>query len=293
MGNYLPDMPNFYTGKKMKNTRTNVNTYIDYFNRLKEYVINMFEWKNLPPSVDPRFIELCLCELGYLVYFDDEILGNLALSCMIGGKLDVYRIPTFRQAYANNGYRKSLSNKNSVLIFNNYLHTPSTMTIQLYAERLAEIERTIDVNVLAQKTPILIKCGKEEELTLRNLYQQYSGNMPFIFASKNLDTDNIKAIPTSAPFICDKLNILKRQIWQEALTFCGVDNANTDKKERMVSDEVISNLGSVQAQRYVMLNSRKDAVKKINAMFGTNIEVEFRQEISPYSMQESEDIDNE
>lgn len=279
---FLDAMPNYYTGKKKKTYIDNHNTYIDYFNRLQEYVINMFEWENLPDSVDPRFIELSLCDRGFLVYFNDDVIGNLALNCTIGSKLDVYNYPIYRRAYAPNGYQKRLDNKNSVLIYNNYLHTPSILTIELYARRLAEIERTIDVNVKSQKTPLIIKCDKKQELTMRNLYQQYDGNIPVIFADENTNIDNISVIPTKSDYVADRLNTLKRQIWQEALTFCGIDNANTEKKERLVTDEIISNLGGVHAQRYVMLNARQDAAKKINKMFGTNIEVRFRQDTQPY-----------
>lgn len=281
--NILPNAPNYYQGKKKKNAKTNHDTYLDYYYRLKEYVINMFEWENLPDSVDQRFIELTLCEKGYLVYFNDDVLGNLALTCMIGGLLDVYRIPTFRRAYATNGYQKNLDNKNSVLIFNNYLHTPSLLTIRLYAKRLSQIERAIDVNVKGQRTPLVILCNDKDILTMKNFYQQYDENEPFIFGGKKLDLEAIHTIPCDVKYVADKLNILKRQIWQEALTFCGVENMNTEKKERLVTDEIVSNLGSVQAQRLVMLNARQDACEKINKMFGTNINVKFREDLSVYT----------
>lgn len=241
-----------------------------------EMALNVFEWQNLPDTVDERFLELALYEHGYAVYFNDDIVGNLALTCTIGGKLDVYRIPIMRRAYAQNGYNKLLSNSDSVLIYNNYLHTPTSLTIELFARRLYEIERAIDVNVKGQKTPTLILCSEQQRLTLQNLYMQYDGNEPFIFGDKNMDIEGIKSLKTDAPFVSDKLQILKHQIWNEALTFCGIENSNADKKERLVADEVGSNYGDVEAQRNIMLNARRQACKKINKMFGTNIEVGFR-----------------
>lgn len=258
----------------------NNKTYIDYYNRLMELALNVFEWENLPPSVDERFLELTLYEMGYCLYFNDEIIGNLALTCTIGGQLDVYRIPVLRRAYAVNGYNKMCSTKDSVLIFNNYLHTPTQLTIELFARRLYEIERAIDVNVKAQKTPTLILSSEQQRLTMQNLYMQYDGNEPFIFGDKNMDIEGIKSLKTDAPFVADKLENLKHQIWNEALTFCGIENSNQDKKERLVSDEVGSNYGNIEAQRNVMLNARKQAVKKINAMFGTNIDVHFRSNLA-------------
>lgn len=258
----------------------NNKTYIDYYDRLMELALNVFEWENLPPTVDERFLELTLYEMGYCLYFDDPIIGNLALTCTIGGRLDVYRIPILRRAYAVNGYNKMCSAKDSVLIFNNYLHTPTLLTIELFARRLYEIERAIDVNVKGQKTPKAILSSEQQRLTMKNLFMQYDGNEPFIFGDKNLDIEGIKSLDIGSPFVADKLQILKHQIWNEALTFLGIENSNQDKKERLVSDEVGSNYGNVEAQRNVMLNARRQAVKKINAMFGTDINVMFRSNLA-------------
>ena len=266
--------------RRWQSAELNNKTYSDYYNRLMELALNVFEWENLPPSVDERFIELTLYEIGYCLYFNDEIIGNLALTCTIGGQLDVYRIPLLRRAYAVNGYNKMCSAKDSVLIFNNYLHTPTQSTIELFARRLYEIERAIDINVKAQKTPTLILSSEQQRLTMKNLYMQYDGNEPFIFGDKNLDIEGIKSLKTDAPFVADKLEILKHQVWNEALTFCGIENSNQDKKERLVSDEVGSNYGNIEAQRNVMLNASKQAVKKINSMFGTEIDVHFRSNLA-------------
>ena len=288
--------------RRWQSAELNNRTYIDYYERLMELALNVFEWENLPPSVDERFLELTLYEYGYCLYFNDEIIGNLALTCTIGGQLDVYRIPILRRAYAVNGYNKLCKSSDSVLIFNNYLHTPTQLTIELFARRLYEIERAIDVNVKAQKTPTAILATEQQRLTMQNLYMQYDGNEPFIFGDKNMDLEGIKSIKTDAPFVADKLQILKHQIWNEALTFCGIENSNADKKERLVSDEVGSNYGNIEAQRNVMLNARRQAVEKINRMFGTNINVKFRsnlatlvntENVSRETLAESEVVENE
>lgn len=268
-------------------------TYIDYYNRLKELALNVFKWKNLPDTVDERFLELTLYEQGYCVYFNDPHIGNLALTCTIGGRLNVYRIPINRMAISVNGYKKDLTERDSVLIFNNYLHTPTDLTIRLYAKRLYEIQRAIDVNVLAQKTPILILADEKERLTLKNMYMQYDGNQPVIYGSNSLDPNALSVLKTDAPYVADDLMVLLHQVWNEALTFLGIENSNADKRERLVSDEVSANYGHIEAQRNVMLNSRKQAVKQINKMFGTNIEVGFRSNLKTLvnsSLVEKEDI---
>lgn len=252
--------------------------FLYYYDRLTELAISMFEWKNLPSSVDPRFLELTLHENGLAVYFNDDVMGDLGLRATINGKFNVYGIPRQRRAYAVNGYNRNLNDKNSVLIYNNYLHTNSKRDIEFFALKLYNLDRAIDVNANAQKTPTLIKTSEQQKTTMINTYKQYDGNMPFIVADKDLNTNGITVLKTDAPYVADKLYQLKTQVWNEALTYLGISNTNVTKKERMISDEVIRNQGGVIASRYSRLNARREAVEKINTMFGLNIEVNYRED---------------
>ena len=254
----------------------NNRTYLQYYNRLTELALAMFEWKGLPNTIDPRFLEMCLYSDGNAVFFKDEVLGYLALQCTIGGKFNVYRIPTERRAYAINGYNKKLNEKDSVIIYNNYLHTNSMLDIEMFAKRLYNLDRAIDVNANAQKTPVLITCDESQRLTMKNLYKQYEGNEPFIFGNKNLDIKGLQVLKTDAPYVADKLYQLKTEIWNEAMTYLGISNVNTTKKERMVTDEVIRNMGGTIACRYSRLETRRQACEQINNMFGLNVTVEYR-----------------
>ena len=256
----------------------NTGTYRQYYNRLVELAISMFEWKNLPDTVDPRFLELCLFTDGQVVFFNDPDLGYLTLQNACNGGFNVYRIPVKRRAYAVNGYQKDLSDKDSVIIFNNYLHTNSQLDAAMFARRLSDLDRSIDVNAKAQKTPILIKCDETQRLTMQNLYMQYDGNMPFIFADKSLNTNQLQAIKTDAPYVADKLYQLKTQIWNEALTYLDISNINVQKKERLITDEVTRNQGGTIASRYSRLNARRDACKQINAMFGLDVWCDYRED---------------
>lgn len=258
---------------------TNNLTYVQYLNRLTELAITMFEWKNLPPSVDARYLELHLFETGCMVYFNDDVLGNLCLDCIPQGRLGVYGDPVLRRAYSGyNNYQKLLKESNSVIIWNNYLHLNSILDIKMFAKRLYNLDRIIDVNSNAQKTPGFIQGTEKQRLTLLNLYKEYDGNAPFIFGDKNLDLNCLKFISTNAPYVCDKIYQLKTQVWNEALTYLGISNINIQKKERLITDEVTRNQGGTVASRYSRLESRREAVKKINAMFGTNIEVNYRED---------------
>lgn len=256
----------------------NNRTYLQYYNRLTELAISMFEWKNLPETVDPRYLEMCLFSDGMCVFFNDEVLGFLALQVAIGGQLNVYRIPIERRAYASNGYQMNLTEENSVIIFNNYLHTNSMLDVEMFSKRLYNLDRAIDVNANAQKTPILIQCDESQRMTMKNLYKQYEGNEPFIFGSKALDVNGLKVLQTGAPYVADKLYELKVQYWNEALTYLGISNINTTKKERMITDEVTRNQGGVVASRYSRLESRRQACMQINNMFGLDIWCDYRED---------------
>lgn len=267
----------------------NQRTYLQYVNRLTELSISMFEWKNLPDTIDARFLELALFNDGMAVFFKDEVMGYLGLQVMIGGALDVYRIPITRTAFAQNGYQIKLDTSNSVIIFNNMLHTNSILDVQEMSKRLYEIQRTIDVNVIQQKTPKIITCTENQRLVMKNLYAQYMGNEPFIFGDKNLDLSGIKTLDTTSPYVADKLYELKTQYWNEALTYLGISNVNTVKKERMITDEVQRNLGGTIASRYSRLFMRQQACEQINKMFGLNISVDYKEDmrvLDPYNANE-------
>ena len=270
--------------RKKKNIRAKVEphlvmndlVYIDYYTRLKEYAINTFEWVNLPDTVDARYMELILCERGKVCFFQDELVGFMALPVNEYGNLNVYNYPTEHQIYAVNGYNKNRTIEDSVVIYNNYLRLPTVLTLSLYAERLSKIQRTIDVNIGACKTPYIIVATENQRLALENAFNQIDENKPALFFTNEMNLDNIKALDLKTPYVSDKLTLLKHDVWNEAMTFLGIENSNTDKKERMITDEVNSNDGQIEASRFNMLDARLEACEKINKMFGLNISCKFR-----------------
>lgn len=263
-------------------------TYVQYYNRLMELSMSMFEWKNLPDTVDERYLELGLFSSGCMVFFKDDVIGELALNMTYQGGFDIYGEPTRRRAYSRyNQFQTTLDKDNSVIIWNNMLRTNSALDVQMFAYRLYNLDRIVDINANAQKTPVLITCDEKQKLTMKNLYLQYEGNYPVIFGDSNLDIKSLSVLKTDAPFVSDKIYDLKVKIWNEALTYLGISNINTTKKERMITDEVIRNQGGTIASRYSRLESRRRAVKKINKMFGLNITVDYREDF------QSTDIEND
>lgn len=259
--------------------------------RFSELALSVFKWENLPDTVDERFLELTLYTDGQAVFFKDEVLGELCLQCAVNGPFDVYRIPIRRRAYAVNGYQKYLTNKDSVIIWNNKLHTNTEPDMRVFARRLWDLDRSIEVNARAQKTPVLLQGPEEQRLTLLNLYKEYDGNTPVICGDKNLNLEGFKSISTQAPFVGLDLYQLKTQIWNEALTYLGISNLTVQKKERVNTDEVARSMGGTLASRNARLEARKKAAEEINKMFDLNISVHFKEDLdSDEAPEEPEEV---
>ena len=276
----------------------NIGSYTDYVDRLTELAVSMFNWTGLPEGCDERYLELQLFRNGSAIfYYDEELEDYLTLQMIMNGGFDVYGIPARRRAFGYNGYQYgNLDKTNSVVIYNNMLHTNGLKMIRIYAHRLYRLDRIIDVNCTAQKTPVLVQATEKQRLTMKNLYMQYDGDMPYIFGDDSINPDALKAFKTEAPFVADKLYSLKAQIWNEALTYLGISNMSTVKRERLLSDEVARSMGGTIAGRYSRLSERKRACEKINDLFGLNVNVEFRPDVAldrhdEYDYEENKDND--
>ena len=253
----------------------NIETYFDYFNRLSLIAQSIFKYENLPNFINEKWIEKYLFKFGSCVFFNDRNLGFIVTKFNNVGNLNNYDEPTQIRPFGTNYTtdKNLINNENCVIIRNNALSIPTVNTVNLYAIRLTEISRTIDVNINAQKTPVLIKCSDKQKLVLKNAYKQWDGNSPVIFADKSLDMATFNVLKTDAPIVFDKLQIQKNMLWNEIMTVLGINNANMDKKERLVDDEVRANNEQVEICADVMLKSRELAVEQINNLFGLNIKV--------------------
>lgn len=283
--------------RKLKN-RNNANfidnliinneTYIDYLERFKKVALSIFEWVNLPESMNAMYLEKCLYYNGQATLLKDKNYGFINTRCSTNGKINIYGLPTNLNCYSYeyNTSRKLYTGQldsmtltkaqkeareyyECILVQNNWERIPTAGTMELFAMRLYEAERTADVNIKAQKTPIFILVDEKQRLTMENLYSQYDGNKPFIFGDKlNLKEGQIKAIKTDAPFIADKLIDYKKEIWNEALTFLGINNIMVDKKERLITDEANSNNELINLNLQSYLAPRQYACKQFNEKYG-------------------------
>lgn len=273
----------------------NNSTYNDYMNRFRKIATSMFEWINLPKSCNSRWLELCLYWYGKASFLYDNKFGFINTQAIPSGELNLYGLPTSINcwSYTYNSQRtlydgvknypkgSPADDEECILIMNNYDMIPTESTLQLFALRLYEAERTIDVNVKSQKTPVMLICDEKQRLTLMNLYKKYDGNEPFIFGDKNIFSNGIQinALKTDAPYIVDKIMDYKKQIWNEALTFLGINNIMEEKKERLTENEsnVNNELINMNLQSYLL--TRKEACKQINEKFGLDVDVKVRSDL--------------
>lgn len=273
--------------------RLNSLTYLDYLERLKRIAMSMFEWENLPASMNARYIEMCLYYTGKAAFLYDEDFGYINTRATNTGYINIYGIPTrlncFSYSYHTDRNTYTGFNENAkktddaILVMNNYEMIPTATQIELYAERLTEAQRTCDININAMRTPVLIETDQNGRFTLKQVYEQYEGNHPVIYANKaNGIADSLRVLKTEAPIVFDKVMEYKRDIFNEALTFLGISNLD-EKKERRVVNEAESNneLNNLNLQAF--LAPRKQACKEFNEKFGLTddkaIDVKVRSDI--------------
>lgn len=272
-------MNDFVNLKIIEKELTNL-TYLHYYRLLSLLAKSRFKWSGLPNGIDEKWIEKYLFTEGKCMFYKDATCGFMIAKCNDGGQLNFYDEPTVLRPVATNYNGNSIpyeNNKECVVIRNNDDEIPTITDIKMYAYRLADISRTIDINISAMKTPVLVTGTKKQMFSLKQVYKQWNGFEPVLFGDNELDSRVLNVLKTDAPIVFDKLQIEKHAIWNECMTYLGINNANMDKRERLVDDEVQANNEQIELCAEMPLKSRKLACKRINELFGTNIDVEFRQ----------------
>ena len=255
----------------------NSSTYFDYLERMKKIALSIFEWKNLPDTMNARYLEMCLYYKGQAALLKDQNYGFINTQAADSGYINIYGLPTLINcySYSYNSQRNlyvpdSDDNEDDscILVMNTFERVPTCAMIELFAKRLADCQRSADINVAATRTPVLILTDKNQELTLRNMYAQYEGNAPVIYGDRNqLTPDAIRTVNTEAKFIGRELMDYKREIWNEMLTALGVSNLS-EKRERLISDEADSNNELVNLNLQSFLIPRQKAAEEFNKLFG-------------------------
>ena len=251
-------------------------TFSYYYYKMMLIVRNLFEWEGLPNNMEARWIERYLFSDGKCIFYKDPTMGFMVAGYGQNGSVNCYDDPTLVDPiapnYTYNG-EQLINGENCYVIRNNDLMLPEFSVVRYYAYKLANIDRAIDVNIEAVKTPVLVTCTDKQRLSLKQAINQRKDNEPVIYADNSFDKDMISTLDLKPTPVFKDLQVQKHMVINEFFTDIGINNANMDKKERMVSTEVEANDEQVKASEDVLLLSREEACKQINRIFGLNIKV--------------------
>ena len=292
-GRYNSKYRNLKTGRTLDNIAEILNDeYLyQYYDRLKRIALNRFEWLNLPETCNERMLEETLFEHGLVGFINDKNLGIIHGKATGNGKINFYGDYTGYMLIGANADNIKVNSIDDIVLCRNTQDGRSISDVLMYyANKLAMIERTIDININAQKTPVLITGTENNMDSLKELYQKYNGSHPVIYANESFNADMFNVLSTEAPYIVDKLRQEKRDIWNECLTFLGVSNVDINKKERLITDEAESNNEIIAIGIDLFYKWRVEAVNELNKKFDLNVEVKVRNSLqSVYEEKEKED----
>lgn len=263
--------------KAKKDDLDNIFTESFLYDRFKLLMLNQFKWTGPEKeNIQERHIEEYLFENGYCLFFEDPHNGKMCLPCY-GHDLNVYGDYLNYTATGFN-YTFNVSAENSVLVENNKLRMCTHKAVLFFVERLFELVRTMDVNVRQLKIQTLFTATDDNVLTVKKIIDEIDNNNWAIVVDKmTINPDEIvKAVQTGVKCLTPELTDRYNAVMNEALTYFGINNSNTDKRERLITDEANANNQFIDSCAEMFLESRKRACEEINKKFGLNWSVELR-----------------
>lgn len=257
---------------------------VRYFaNYFLQRAISAFKFEGLPKWWDTNYFFSKLFLNGFLTIFNTDIYGVIPQECAIGG-LNVFYMPSF------------------CIVANPLIKTPRELKIGLdcelvkltrnfrgisdiitnYAQLAALAMQAVAVSLVNSKAPFIsIVKDRAHSETVKKAYDAMTAGEPFIVIDKLVadPSENgtiFEKLEPGRNYITDKLLSDLRTIENRFDTEIGVPNANTEKKERMIVDEVNANNAETYAQSTVWLECLKESIEKVNSMFNLNIGVNLR-----------------
>lgn len=253
-----------------------------YIRLLTELAANRFKWSGLPDSVDVRFLEMTLFRQALSVfYFDDRFGKFFALRGGSTNWVNMMDNPTGFLVVGNNFQSKTVSSKNAVPIWANYVRVPDWDIVSIYSSKLANLDRSIEINSENARRNKFVASAENQRLSYQNINRQIEeGQNNIQISGPAQDLEFVKTVDLGVnPDTIEKLHIVRTRLWNECMGLLGIENANQDKKERLVAAEVNANDDQTSMMRYVNLNARRMACDTINKRYGAshglNVSVEY------------------
>lgn len=143
--------------------------------------------------------------------------------------------------------------------------------IDVYAQKLANCDKAIDVNLFNTMTTIIfaVKNSKVAQ-AIRLMFQKISQGEPAVFVDKDTeinDPSNIITLRAKENYVADVVQLEKDAIMNEFLTRVGINNANTEKRERLITDEVNANNDEIIGNAKEWNDNLELCCKKVRKMF--------------------------
>lgn len=276
----------------VKSQLSNLRTVQMYTRQMLTLAENVFEFDELPELIDVAYMNKVLLRQGSIAFFKDDVLDTiLALPYTNLGRLDVYGRPTTIQVYGENGYSKILKPGEYVIMYDNNGRYSLYIDILQMAERIALCKRVTDINITHQKTPRLWKTTSDKKKTVEDIVNQIDSCVDGVVVYDSIDIDDLGVVQAPAPYVSDKIDIHIEKEYAEFLRLIGIANLQTQKRERLIKDEMTASLGGTVASRYSRFQPREQAVNMINKKWGLDIKVKYYDGL-PNSMEgDEEDVD--
>lgn len=260
---------------------------------LEGIALSRFEWHDLPAGIDARALELELYLYGVVGMFQaDEYVGReggfLMAQCSNMGALNMYYNPNrvllvapmagdgqqtqwYRNAQAWVDDNGEIQPPNCALCWDSLSRRPLYPMLRNYARRLAEIDRIVQTNMGAQRTPYILAGGEGSSRTTKRLIQKLENNEQYIVvngAGFDIAT-GIQVLNTESPYVAKDILSDQKTILNQALSLMGVDNdPQAEKKERRNSLEVLQNNEQVIMCRNNFMKAREMFCEACARVFG-------------------------
>jgi Phage Connector (GP10) len=246
---------------------------------LLEISLNRFKWEGLPKEVNIRWMEMALCKGALSVFlFDRRVDRYFALPGSGKGPLNMVGDFIEFLVWGNPEGTRTVAAEDVVPIWANYTRIPDLDIIAIYAHRLAELDRTIEINSMNARRSKILSLTENGSLTAKMINDKIEAGAAAIPTSNGVDIGNmVQALDLGVdPATILNVSVLRSRIWQEAMMMLGVNGANQDKKERLVAAEVSGNDDMVAAIRATNLQARQQACEQINDKYPElNVSVDY------------------
>lgn len=252
-----------------------LDNFTRYYYQYRNIAQNIYRWKNLPPNLESRHIEKALYSHGQCAFFDDENLGLIALPSSNNNNYNVLGDPTSITVFGF-GFSKQISLDKAVRVINNDSLVATDYFIRYFCDKLATIEKTIEKNLNQQRNPYLVRTDKDSEFSVKAALKKVENDEPAIFVDKQLAMGNDSGFLKEdiwKDFRSLDYNLLKKEYQKELYEYLGLNSSNNQEGGQNYDQTNVNN-SLIEMHLDTMYKCRKQAAEEINAMFGTNIEVE-------------------